>query len=151
MPMANDKIVSELNHLLARNYDAEKGYTILKNESTHPLLRAYFQEKIAHRYHYRHQIKELIRSLDGEFEEGGSMEGSIHRTWLDIKAYATGNDDEALLEEVKRGEKVYLGAYDRFLELPYIPDHIRNAIERQRQSVKITLGDVEQLEAFLDK
>lgn len=149
--MSNETLVRELNHLLTRNYDAEKGYTILKDESKNPLLRAYFQEKIAHRYHYRHQIKELIRSLDGEIDQGGSIEGGIHRTWLDIKAYATGNDEEALLEEVERGEKVYLGAYDRFLELPYIPDHVRNTIGRQRQSVKITLGDVEQLEEFLDK
>ena len=148
--MSNETLVRELNHLLTRNYDAEKGYTILKNESNHPLLRAYFQEKIAHRYHYRHQIKELIRSLGGEINKGGSMEGGLHRTWLDIKAYATGNDEEALLAEVERGEKVYLGTYDKFLEQPDLPEHIRNTIERQRQSVKITLGDVEQLEEFFD-
>lgn len=148
--MSNEAIVRELNHLLTRNYDSEKGYTILKNESKHPLLRAYFQEKIAHRYHYGHQIKDLIRGLDGEVDKGGSIEGGLHRTWLDIKAYATGNDEEALLEEVERGEKVYLGAYDKFLELPDLPDHIRNIIERQRQSVKITLGDVEQLEEFFE-
>lgn len=143
--MSKEELLKELKHLLTRSHDAEKGLIIAKTEAKRPLLQAYFQEKIAHKYHYRHQLKELIEALGGETDSGPSPEGTIHRTWLDIKAFATGNDEEALLKEVERGEKVFLGAYDKVLAHADLPAHVKNLLERQRQSIKITLGDVQQL------
>jgi len=149
--MSNEELINELNHLLTRNYDAVKGFNVVKTEANHPLLRAYFQEKIAHKLHYRHELEELIESLDGTPEKGGSTEGRLHQTWLDIKAYATGDDEEALLEEVERGEKVYLGAYEELLEKKDdMPEHVRRALEHQLNSVKVTLGDVQQMEAYFE-
>lgn len=150
--MSNQELINELNHLLTRNYDAVKGFTVVKTEAKHPLLHAYFQEKIAHKLHYRHRLEELVESLGGEPEKGGSTEGRLHQTWLDIKAYATGDDEEALLEEVERGEKVYLGAYEKLLEhKDDMPEHVRRSLEQQRNSVKVTLGDVQQMEAYFEE
>lgn len=149
--MSDQELIKELNHLLTRNYDAVKGFNVAKTETDQPLLRAYFQEKIAHKLHYRHELEELIKSLNGEAEEGGSPEGRLHQTWLDIRSHATGNNEEALLEEVERGERAYLGAYEKLLEYrDGMPEHVRRALEHQRNSVRVTLGDVQQMEDYFD-
>ena len=40
--MENDKVVSVLNDLLTKNYDAEKGYKEAAEKIEHTSLRAYF-------------------------------------------------------------------------------------------------------------
>jgi len=148
--MTNEALIKELNNLLTRNRDAEKGYININNETTDRRLRAFFQEKIATRYNFSHQLKDLIRELGGEPDDSGSIKGGLHRTWIDIKANMTNDDPEALLEEVERGEESFLDTYEDILEDNDLPANVRRIIQRQYNSAKIALNRVEKLEEIYD-
>jgi len=148
--MTKETVINELNDLLTRNYDAEKGYINIQNETTDPQLRAFFREKIANRYQFGHQIKDLIRAYGGEPDKGGSLKGKLHRTWIDIKANMTNDDPEALLEEIERGEESFLETYEDMLENKDLPSDVRRVIQRQYHSARITLNRVEKLEDIYD-
>jgi uncharacterized protein (TIGR02284 family) len=66
------------------------------------------------------ELQAELRRLGGDPEKSGSMSGSLHRGWLDLKAALTGHDDHAIMSEAERGEDVAKGHYETALkaELP---------------------------------
>src|SRR2546429_197866 len=57
------------------------------------------------------QLREEVVRLGGKPERSGSLAGSAHRRWVDIKSAITGKDDVAVLAECERGEDVAKASY----------------------------------------
>ena len=76
-----------------------------------------------------------LSSLGGNPEQGGSMSGSLHRAWVDIKTAVTGKDDAAVLTECERGEDSAKQAYADALKKD-LPAAVRSIVERQYQGVR---------------
>ena len=148
--MDKEKIVSELNSLITKNYDAEEGYKKVADKSDNPVLRSYYLNKSSNRYTYGHQIKDLIADLGGEVEKGTSAAGDLHRTWIDLKALFSFHIEEALLEEVERGEAASLHDYDEFLKLEDLPTNVRRVISYQRHNIARSLRQADKLEDQVD-
>lgn len=96
--------VGTLNDLLARNYDAEKGFNAAAEKAQNPLLEGYFKKNAQMHNKFGHELKTEISTLGGEPDKGSSFLGDAHRAWLNIKSTVAGDTDEALLEECTRGQ-----------------------------------------------
>lgn len=147
--MDNTKIVDGLNDLLTKNYDAEKGFKEVAKKVNDIKLRSFFTNRANQRYNFGHEIKNLIILLGGTPDKGTSTKGDLHRTWFKIREAFTLSKEEALLEEVERGEKASLNAYNDFLKNE-LPLNVKTAIEGQRDLIKMTLEKADLLEDVYD-
>jgi len=132
--MANSKIIDELNDLLTRNYDAEKGYQEAAKIVESEALKELFVEQAKNRYEFGHEVKDEIKHLGGSPDKGTSFKGDLHRSWLNLRD-ASSNGSEALLEECIRGEHAAVEEYDEFIAKDYIPENLKNIFMKQKTSI----------------
>ncbi|MEM8527351.1 MAG: PA2169 family four-helix-bundle protein [Bacteroidota bacterium] len=146
----HSKAIDALNDLLARNYDAEKGYKQAAEQVEETRLVSWFNSKAQERYDFGHEIKEEIRSLGGTPEKGTTVKGDLHRTWLNVKSALSLDTTEAILEECERGEETFVETYDEALKDTALPASTRSLLIGQRNKAASALARVEQLEETHD-
>jgi len=144
--MNESKIISGLNNLLAKNYDSERGYKTAAEKTNNQVLAAYFRGKASNRYTYGHQIKDILKEMGGDIDKGTSISGDLHNTWINVKAFFTGNSDESILDEVETGEEACVEEYNDFLSIPDLPDSIRRIVSYQKHNIVRAMRKAEQLE-----
>ncbi|WP_017729835.1 ferritin-like domain-containing protein [Nafulsella turpanensis] len=148
---SNNKVeaVDVLNHLLERNYDAEKGYKKAAEDIDNSLLKDFFRDYSGQRYTFGHEIKEEIRRMNGEPEKGSSVKGDLHRTWIDVKSLLTGKDNEAVVKECIRGETTALEDYEDALRRTDLPPTTREVVQRQHDQIQGAVNRLNQIQNTL--
>jgi uncharacterized protein (TIGR02284 family) len=81
------------------------------------------------------ELKAKVRALGGNPDNSGSVSGSLHRGWVNIKSTITGMDEAAVLAECERGEDVAKKSYEDALKKD-LPADVRSMVERQYQGVR---------------
>jgi len=114
--MQNDKAISVLNNLIETCKDGELGFKTAAEGLKNPAIKTKFLEYSRQRSEMARELQNEVRRLGGDPEKAGSMSGSLHRGWLDIKSAITGKDDHAILAEAERGEDVAKAAYEDALK-----------------------------------
>lgn len=132
--MNNDKAISVLNNLIETCKDGELGFKTAAEGLTSPEIKAKFVEYSRQRGEMARELQGAVRQLGGDPEKSGSVAGSMHRGWLDIKAVVTGKDDHAIVAEAERGEDVAKSAYENALK-ETLPASAQTLV--QQQSVKV--------------
>lgn len=109
--MQNDKAISVLNNLIETCKDGEQGFRTaaenLKNQQTKSLFLQYAQQRAE-------MVRELqaeVRAHGGDPESTGTVAGSAHRGWMNLKAAIAGGDD-SIIAEAERGEDFAKKAFD---------------------------------------
>ena len=138
--------VNVLQSILEKNYDAEKGYTKAMQDAKTPALKGFLQQQAAQRSRFATAIDYQLRQLNETPKESGSVTGTLHRAWIDIKSSLTGNDDEAVLEEVIRGEKASVEEYQDVLKNHTLAPSIAQELQSQLGDIQGTLNKVKKLE-----
>lgn len=146
----HDDLVDNLQELLEKNYDAEKGFKKAMEDSKNPALKAYLQRQAAQRNRFATELTQELRNLNAKPNESGSVAGSLHRTWIDVKSALTGHSDESILEECIRGEKASVKEYDEKLKENTFPASIQSVLSKQANEVRNTLNRVKSLEDIAD-
>ncbi|OAB79946.1 hypothetical protein ULVI_04195 [Cochleicola gelatinilyticus] len=144
-----DKMSKNLNDLLTKNYDAEKGYKKAADIVTNSKLKQFFTDQAQRRYDFGHELKTEIRNYGEVPEKGTSVTGDMHRTWMDIKSTFTSNDEEAILKEVKKGEKNALDEYTEIVNDVTLPPTTKAILNQQRISVEKALENARNFEAIV--
>ena len=142
----SEEMAGKLNELLQKNYDSEKGFKNAADDVRNPQLKAFFKEKAQERYDFGHELKTEIRNFGEAPEKGSSIKADAHRTWMDLKATFTGNNEEAVLEEAIRGEKLAVEDYNSIIHDNNFPPSTKNLLLRQRNAIEKTLENVKSLE-----
>eukprot|EP00389_Voromonas_pontica_P016632 GDKH01026008.1.p1 GENE.GDKH01026008.1~~GDKH01026008.1.p1 ORF type:complete len:158 (+),score=16.61 GDKH01026008.1:61-534(+) len=142
----HDKLVNNLQELLEKNYDAEKGFSKAMKDAKNPRLKTFLQQQAAQRSRFTNELSQTIRNLNEQPKESGSLTGDLHRTWIDIKSAVSGNEDEAVLEECIRGEKASWEEYSKKLKNENFPPNISDVVQRQASEIHNTLSRVKTLE-----
>lgn len=145
--MENDKVVSVLNELLTKNYDAEAGYKEVADKIEHTSLKSYFQNQAQNRYDFGHEIKANISKYGGEPDKGTSITGDLHRTWISIRDAFT-NGDEAIYSEAVRGEEAFSEEYGEVLNDEVLPQDVKDMVRNQKHSVDKALASLKTMEGF---
>ena len=145
--MENDKVVSLLNDLLTKNYDAEKGYKEAAEKIEHTSLKSYFTEQAQNRYDFGHEIKALISKYGGQPDKGTSITGDLHRTWIAIRdAFTSG--DKAIYDECVRGEEAFSTEYGEMLTDEILPADMKDMVRKQKDSVDRALTSLKMMDGF---
>jgi uncharacterized protein (TIGR02284 family) len=145
--MDNDKVVSLLNDLITKNYDAEKGYKEAAEKIEHTSLKTYFEHQAKNRYDFGHELKALIAKYGGEPNKGTSVVGDLHRTWIAIRdAFTSG--DKAIYDECIRGEEAFSKEYDDMLVDENLPNDARDVIRKQKESADKALASLKTMDGF---
>ncbi len=146
----SNKIVSKLNELLEKNYDAEAGYKKAAEDIENSQLQTFLENHSKLRYDFGHELKAEIQSLGGKPEKGTSLTADLHRKWIDLKSSIAGNNDKAVIEECERGEKAALEDYQDVLSDTELPNTTREVVKKQHDRIQSALLKIKDLENVLD-
>ena len=102
----------DLKTLYTRLIDSKDGYEQASERSQNAQHKALFSEMIDRRSRNAAQVRTYLSQKGEQMDEDGSILAAAHRTFLSLKDSVTGSSDEAILEEVIRGEESLLKAYD---------------------------------------
>lgn len=143
--MNNDKQIKVLNDLVAKCYDAEKGFKEAAEDVKSTNLKQMFTEYSTQRYNFGHELKSLIKSLGGEVDKGDTIAAKIHRTWMELKSAIASNEEKNILEEVIRGEEHALEHYQEALDELDAGSIAFNTVVNQRNQIRSVISRVQNL------
>ena len=146
MNILEKNITDQLNDLIEKNFDAEKGFKKASDHTDHPALKVYFNKKSIQRNQFLNALRFQVKTLGASPETSGSFKGNLHHSWMDVKALFTSENDEAMLEEAIRGEKACLEEYNEILKNDQLPNKIRQTIEDQKNQIETGLNTIYKLE-----
>lgn len=112
----------------------------------HNALKTYFNKRSKERYDFGHELKTEIAKFGEEPEKGGSLTGSMHRAWMDTKAFFSADDAESMLEESIRGEKAAVEEYENVLQDTTLPSSTATVLLKQMNNIKSDLNTIKFLE-----
>src|ERR1700720_3174309 len=135
LTMDHHDVIATLNNLLEISRDGEQGFRTCAEGVESPNLKALFQVAARRCAEGAAELEAQVRSLGGEPAQGGSISGSMHRAWTNIKSAITGMNEHAVLSECERGEDVAKAAYEAALQ-KNLPADVRTLVDRQYQGVK---------------
>lgn len=105
MKTRNISLAEQLDEVLKKNIDAQKGYAKASENAESTYLQDFFLRKSNERKSFNDELRTALRTAYGTIENEGSLKGTLHRTWMDIKNMFSADSDEAMLEECLRGDK----------------------------------------------
>lgn len=146
MSTYTEEVGNKLNSLLEKTYDAEKGFKKAAENIEHSSLQSYFKNKAQERYNFGHELKQEIRSFNQDVDKGGSITGSAHRAWMDVKSLFSADDEESMLNEAIRGEKAAIEEYDEVLSETSLPMSTKSILQSQKNTIANGLARINSLE-----
>lgn len=144
------EIVEELNDILERNYDAVEGYRKAAENAKANKLMGWLNEQVIERKTFISELAAEVRSLGGTPKESGTVEGTLHRTWIDFKTALSFENDEDVVEACITGEKKCIEEYNDLLEESNVPVSTRTLLTKQKLAVQKALSILEVKEEMLD-
>jgi len=139
--------VDTLNAMIAIAMDGaatlSKGVDIIKD----PRIRTLLSELAAERDAMVTELKDEVRSLGGTPEDRGTVVGSAHRLYTEVKMALAPDDRRAAIDEIKRSEQRVREKLEALLaEDKGLPPAIRALTERHFDRVRQSCARVNQLE-----
>ena len=145
MKSSQDKSISVLNDLIETCEDGEHGFTTAAKDAKDAELGRVFSQYAAQRGNYIRELQERVRSLGGDPDKHGSVSGSLHRGWINLKAALSSDEPHAVLAECERGEDAAVANYRDALKNTEIDSETRALVQRQAAGVQEAHDRVKQL------
>lgn len=142
--MDNDEVISTLNELIETCKDGHEGFKQSAEGVSDSQLKSLLYEFSQQRSQFVGELQTLVRELGGDPEKSGSISGTLHRSWIDIKSVVTGQDEGAILNEAERGEDYAKNAYLKALE-SNLPSNVRAIVSQQFEAIRIAHDQVKAL------
>jgi uncharacterized protein (TIGR02284 family) len=134
MTMDKDDVIETLNDLIETCKDGELGFRDCAGNIRDPNVQQMLLHAADRCRQGADELQREVQLLGGQAETSGSLAGSAHRRWVDIKGAIMGKDEASVLAECERGEDVAKESYERALEED-LPANIRAIVERQYRGV----------------
>jgi uncharacterized protein (TIGR02284 family) len=145
-----EEMGKKLNELLEKSYDAHEGFKAASENADNKKLKEFFRQKSEERETFIKELREEITGYGQVPVEGGSSKGSMHRTWMNLKASVGSDDDESMLEESLRGEKAALEDYKDITKEKDLPPTLSSKLNRQQQNIQSSINNVKVYEQMFD-
>lgn len=143
--MATDTTVFALNELIETCKDSEEGFRTAADGLQDPQTKSLFQQYSRQRAEMARELQAEVGRLGGEPERTGTLSGSLHRGWMNIKSAIAGRDDQLIVAEAERGEDVAKKAYEAALQQTLDP-RSRALVEQQSAQVRTVHDRVRAME-----
>jgi uncharacterized protein (TIGR02284 family) len=129
------EIVSVVHHLIERAKDGEKGYRTASHDVHEEDLKSLFRQYAVQRDNMITELQDQLHQMGKTQDESGSLEGTIHRSWLDLSSAIVARDRKRILSECERGEDYAVSAYEKAMKAD-LPSNLKAIVEKQYQQVK---------------
>lgn len=91
----------------------------------------------------------LIAQIDAEMAvdsngppQGGTVKGTLHRAWIDIREALARSSEHAVLDECERGEEYLLQRYATVLADDRVPLHVKTVLRTHPAAIQADLDRV---------
>lgn len=136
----------DLCEILDKTIDAQKGFTNAKKNTDNAGLKNYFAARANEKNEFISELKTEMAKCGCEIDADGTVAGTIHRSWMDFKAFLSLDDAESMLEEAKRGEESALEEYDEILEDATLPVSLRDVLLNQKAKIQSGINTLDTME-----
>jgi len=137
--------ISTLNTLIATTIDSITGYENSAKDIDNQRFAEIFRQRANERQQVAEQLRGEVRRLGGDPEDSGSFMGKTHQRFEDLKAAITGQDEQAIINEVERGEDYLKEKFETALNSDTLSGDARSVVERCYQSVRSGHDQMSQL------
>lgn len=131
--MGNEKAIDTLNRLIETVKDGEQGFKTAAEGLKNAQTKSRFLEYSRQRAQMARELQDEVRRLGGDPEKTGSVSGTMHRGWMNIKTAVTGKDDSSIIAEAERGEDVAKKVYEEAVREPLPPTTL--ALVQQQSAI----------------
>ena len=145
MTTNNSDEISTLNTLIETTIDSITGYETSATDIKNERFAQIFRQRADERQQVVEQLRGEVRRLGGNPEESGTFLGKAHQRFEDLKAAITGQDEQAIINEVERGEDYLKEKFETALSGGTLSGESRTAVERAYQSVRAGHDQISQL------
>jgi uncharacterized protein (TIGR02284 family) len=116
---------SLVNNIIQFLYDSHRCYQCHVDNVSDPNLKAFFSKLSAERLQMINEIKNTVIEA-AAIEPSGTMTGSIHQFYENLKSLITSGDPLSISKEIKRGENILVEYYKEALrlDLPEMYQHL---------------------------
>jgi uncharacterized protein (TIGR02284 family) len=121
--------------------DGARGFADLAEHLQNPEAKSFFLQESTNRASY---AREVAAAAGVTEDVGGTVSGSAHRVWGDLKA-KLGGGDHTLLETAEQGEDAAKKAYEEALESSDITGSLRSVLQKQQPSIQASHDKVKAL------
>ena len=127
--------IGVLNSLIATTIDSVDGYKEAAENAENPRFAEQFRARAGERRTVVSDLRSQVKTLGGNPEDDGTVLAGAHRVFLDLKSAVTGRDDQAIVNEVERGEDHIKAKYDDALQDAELSPAVKTAIQTAYASV----------------
>ena len=127
--------ISTLNSLIATTLDSVEGYNEAAKDAKGALT-GLFSSRATERREAATDLQAEVTRLGGTPSQGGTALGGAHRVLVNLKSLVTGQDEQAIVNEVERGEDHIKAKFENALKDVELSPTVRAAIEKAYGSVR---------------
>ncbi|MCJ8166283.1 PA2169 family four-helix-bundle protein [Pontibacter sp. E15-1] len=131
----NKELGKTIHHLIERCKDGAKGYKTASEDVDDKDLKDLFKKYAVQRDSMITELQDQLARMGGLDDESSSIEGTMHRAWIDLKSALTSKDRKQVLAECERGEDYAVKAYKEALE-EELPGELKSIVQQQYADVK---------------
>lgn len=131
----NKEVQSTVHHLIERCKDGAKGYKTAAEDVEDKDLKDLFRKYAVQRDSMITELQDQLHKMGKTDDESSSIEGTMHRAWIDIKSALSSKDRHRVLEECERGEDYAVKAYKEAM-VKDLPGDLKPIVEQQYNDVK---------------
>jgi len=142
--------IRTLNGLIATTIDSVDGYRTSAQDVQNPRFAELFTARASERSSVAEQLRAEVKRLGGDPEDDGTILAAGHRAFVNLKSAVTGRDDQAIVNEVERGEDHIKAKYEEALKDDDLSPQCRTLVETAFKSVKAGHDEMRNLKHNLD-
>ena len=139
-----------LNGLIATTIDSVDGYRTSATDVDNPRYAEMFTARASERSSVAEQLRAEVKRLGGNPEDDGTILAAGHRAFVNLKAAVTGRDDQAIVNEIERGEDHIKAKFEDALKDDNLSPDTRSLIETAFTSVRAGHDEMSQLKHSLE-
>ncbi len=124
-----------LQDLIKVNLDSGEGFKAAADKIEDETIAAYFCECARRRETFAHDLQSAVRTAGHDPEDSGSVKGTVHRWWLNIRGAVAQGDEHSVLAEAERGEDAIKERYEEVLK-DTAGSPLNDVLQQQYASVK---------------
>lgn len=134
--MLNDHDITVLNSLITTTIDSANGFERAAEDADSGRFATVFRDFGAERRQVVAELQQTVRSLGGTANDDGSLKADLHRRWVDLRAaISSDGDDQAVINEVERGEDYIKAKYEAALADPKLSAGM-SAVQKAFESIR---------------
>ena len=132
----NADTLDAVQDLIKINIDSHEGFNSAADQlQDSPQLAQFFRECATERQANANELSGIVGANAEKPEDSGTIRGTVHRWWLEIRGALQSGDEHAVLAEAERGEDAIKHRYEDLLKNT-AGSAVNDVLQRQYAGVK---------------